>query len=59
MLEQHQSAGDRLGVVPAALALGQTARPATPAADGDGCRHQWIQPAPELKFYEPVEVIHM
>ena len=59
MLEQHQSAGDRLGVVPAALALGQTARPDTPAADRDGRSHQWIQPAAELKFYEPVEAIHM
>lgn len=59
MLEQHESDGFRLGVALVTLARGRAARCQTPTPDGDGCRHQRVKLAAELKFYEPVEVIHL
>ena len=59
MLELQKGAARRRRPVLVAPTPGGTARPVTAPPDGHWRSHQRIQLAPELKFYEPVEVVHL
>jgi len=59
MLEPQKGAASRRRPVLVPPTRGGAARPVTAAPDGHWRSHQRIQLAPELKFYKPVEVVHL
>ena len=65
MLEEYERAPklgrttNVLGGLVAAATLGRTARIGTPPTNWRGCSHQRVELAAELKFEEPVKVVHL